>query len=209
MFSRRWPFLKWWASSFMCSGSNFQCFILVVCLPCVCSLFAADCASRVRLQWVTNTLPKQCAQDSLAESPFGTERRLLLQFQWAYGWQTSHSSSMVSTSYGSPTDHGKLLYTWWYHRYNTGEFSISTVLDLFGLPEYRSSALRGRLRHSPASWTTLRAPSPLLLVHSFPTLCYFSSCLLGCAPCAAVRLLWDTRSGSRCGYGSSCWSWCS
>jgi hypothetical protein len=63
------------------------------------------------------------------------------------------------------------------------------------------------MRHSSASWSTLRAPNLLLSAHSFPTLDYFSSCSSGCSPCAVVRLLWDARSGSRCGGDSSCWPW--
>jgi hypothetical protein len=56
-------------------------FILVFCLPRLFSLFAVDCASSVRLPCVMVILPKQRAQGTFAESPFGTGRRLLLQSQ--------------------------------------------------------------------------------------------------------------------------------
>jgi hypothetical protein len=70
---------------------------------------AVDRASCVGLPCVTIILQKQDAEIILAESSFGTRRRLLLQSQWPYGWQTTQFSSSVSTSYRSQEN---LLYTW-------------------------------------------------------------------------------------------------
>jgi hypothetical protein len=58
------------------------------------------------------------------------------------------------------------------------EFSILTVLDLLGLPDNRSSALRGRLRDIPALFSTLMLLNLLSSAHSLPTLRYFPSCSL-------------------------------
>ena len=66
----------------MCLGRNtLILFILALCLPRLFSRFAVDCASCVRLPCVMITLLEQKAQGTFAESPFGTGRRLLLQFQ--------------------------------------------------------------------------------------------------------------------------------
>jgi hypothetical protein len=104
---------------------------------------------------------------------------------------------------------GECLVYLGYYSYITGEVSISTVLDLLGLPDGHRPALRGRLKHSPASWATSIALNLLLSAHSFPTLGYFLSCSLACSACTSkqeVPLHWDAPSGSRCGGGSSHWS---
>ena len=103
-------------------------------------------------------------------------------------------------------DHGRTTLTRWYNRHRTGEFPISTVLDLLGSPDNRSSALHGRLWQAPASHSTSRALNLLLLPYSSPTLCYFSSCSSVCSAFArmeAAPLVWDFFSGSRCGDGIS------
>jgi hypothetical protein len=85
-------------------------------------------------------------------------------------------------------------------------FNFDCSKDLFVLPDNRSSALSGRLRQTPASWSTLIALNLPLSSPSFPTLGYFSSCSLACSACASeetVPLLWEASSGNRFGGGSS------
>ena len=60
-------------------------FFLVIFLPRLCYLFVVDCASYVRIPLTMIVLPNQGAQGSLAESPFGTGRRLFWLPQWACG----------------------------------------------------------------------------------------------------------------------------
>ncbi|KAH9990098.1 hypothetical protein BJV77DRAFT_635004 [Russula vinacea] len=84
--------------------------------------------------------------------------------------------------------------------------AISMSIWVTDISLFIYGTIRLRSTWSPETLTCIvdnfESTKPLLLVHSFPTLCYFSSCLLGCAPCAAVRLLWDARSGSRVLFGS-------
>ena len=96
-------------------------------------------------------------------------------------------------------------------RYHRGEFSISTVLDLLGLPDGCSSALGGRMKQTRAPWRLTSGPIDfLLLLYSLRTLCYLSSCSLACFACdskQAVLSVLDSDAffGIRYGGGSARW----
>jgi hypothetical protein len=106
------------------------------------------------------------------------------------------------------------VYLMWYH-ITVAVSRVNFLISTFGparltVPDDRSSALRGRLKQAPAACSTLIAVHLLLSAHSFLTLHYLSSCSSACSACAAEEALplpWGAPSGSRCGVGSSRWSW--
>ena len=60
-------------------------FFLALWLHLLCCFFAIDLASCVRLPFIAIFLPKQGGKENLAELPFGTGIRLLLQLEQVYG----------------------------------------------------------------------------------------------------------------------------